>query len=313
MRPSKLNIFIALAALVCIAVSCGHKEIDCPATANGIEILFEWDNARDADIEGMTLYFYPTDGHNRIWRFDIAGRDGGHIELPSGTYRMIACNNDLPGISLEDTSSAATIMATASHKVADGVYASTGMLYGAIVEQLEITPCGVSYLRSDGTVKECGKGLVRCRPDTLATKYTVSISNVIGIEGVRTVEAEFGPVYSSMYLDSRLPADAKQRLYLNMTADRLQNNLTGYGCAFSPAQPEKNGSSILLRIVKSDNERNIKIIEISPKDMNIITPHNVLIKIDGIDISDGEKDNVGNIDANVDGWTVIDIDLMPEI
>ena len=54
MRPSKLNIFIALAALVCIAVSCGHKEIDCPATANGIEILFEWDNARDADIEGMT-------------------------------------------------------------------------------------------------------------------------------------------------------------------------------------------------------------------------------------------------------------------
>ena len=63
-----------------------------------------------------------------------------------------------------------------------------------------------------------------------------------------------------------------------MTADRLQNNLTGYGCAFSPAQPEKKRLKHIAANVKSDNERNIKIIEISPKDMNIITPHNVLIK-----------------------------------
>ena len=155
--------------------SCAHKDIECPAGAAPIEILFEWDNARDADVAGMTLFFYPTDGKGHIWRFDIAGRDGGPVDIPPGTYRMVACNNDVAGLALEDTGSASAIRAVAARQVADSVYAGTAMLYGAVVGRLEVTPCAVRYTTDAGRIKECGKRLVRCRPDSLATCYTIAV------------------------------------------------------------------------------------------------------------------------------------------
>lgn len=165
-------VVVALPVIV-TATSCEHKDIECPGATQDVHILFKWDKAADADVAGMTLFFYPQDAHGRIWRFDIAGRDGGHVELPPGRYSLTACNNDLPGITLEDTYSPSAIRATASRKVADGIYSGTGMLYGVTVSRLEVTPCGVRYVIGDGTVKECGRGLVRCSPDSMATEYTV--------------------------------------------------------------------------------------------------------------------------------------------
>lgn len=100
MKALRMIVRTAVVALTVIvtAASCEHKDIECPGATEDVHILFEWDKAADADVAGMTLFFYPQDAHGRIWRFDIAGRDGGHVELPPGRYSLTACNNDLPGI-----------------------------------------------------------------------------------------------------------------------------------------------------------------------------------------------------------------------
>lgn len=40
-----------------LLMSCSHKDIDCPAPEAQIEVVFEWDKAHNAAVDGMTLFF----------------------------------------------------------------------------------------------------------------------------------------------------------------------------------------------------------------------------------------------------------------
>lgn len=85
------------------------------------------------------------------------------MAIPVGRYTMIAFNNDLAGIRFSGLESAST--PEASPKLnSSGVSGSTGQLYSGAIMDLEVTICGVTYRRPDGTVKECGQGLLRCSP-----------------------------------------------------------------------------------------------------------------------------------------------------
>lgn len=290
--------------------SCAHKDIECPAGAAPIEILFEWDNARDADVAGMTLFFYPTDGKGQIWRFDIAGRDGGPVDIPPGTYRMVACNNDVAGLTLEDTGRASSIRAVAARQVADSVYAGTAMLYGAVVGRLEVTPCAVRYTTDSGRIKECGKRLVRCRPDSLATCYTIAVRKATGLESVRGVSAVLAPVSSGVFLESGINAGAIAALYMPLAADRQPNSLTGSTCAPGRAAEDISAYRVSARIEKADGKIYERRIELEQGNVNIMSPHNVMIIIDDFNIpGDISSGDVGGIDAAVDGWSVVEIEL----
>lgn len=307
-------VVVALPVIV-TATSCEHKDIECPGATQDVHILFEWDKAADADVAGMTLFFYPQDAHGRIWRFDIAGRDGGHVELPPGMYSLTACNNDLPGITLEDTYSPSAIRATASRKVADGIYSGTGMLYGVTVSRLEVTPCGVRYVTGDGTVKECGRGLVRCRPDSMATEYTVRLGHVSGIGHIRSATAVLEGVRASMLLESARATGTSAALAMNMAVDRERSMLSGRGCAFAPPEPGAASYRLLLSVVRTDGKTVACRVEIKRGNLNFISRHRVIITADGVAVPDdgpGSGD-IGGIDAAVDGWDVVETDVEPAI
>ena len=92
--------------------SCEHKDILCPEdTALPIEVKFEWGKAPEARVDGMALYFFSKDRRGERWRFDIAGMEGGKIEIPPGSYRMLTLNNDLPGVDFSETSDFFTFLA----------------------------------------------------------------------------------------------------------------------------------------------------------------------------------------------------------
>lgn len=305
---------LALALLATVsATSCRHKDIECPGTTQGIHVLFEWDRSVGAQVAGMTLYFYPLDSHSRTWRFDITGRDGGHVELPPGRYRLIACNNDLPGIALEDTGTPESIIAAARRQTDPGVYTTTGMLYGGTVQDLEVTPCGVRYVTESGTVKECGQGLVRCHPDSLATQYTVILRNVNGMRHVRSANAILKGTRRAIYLGSHIPTDTPTALAMRMDLDNSNALMTAGGCAFAPLDAAQAHYTLSLQVVKTNGKGMARDIEVRPGDLNCITGHNVIITIDGIEIPDDSPGDIGGIDVGVDGWDVVNIDVEPSI
>lgn len=305
--------FLTAFCLLAVSTSCEHKHILCPVSEE-IDIVFEWNDTSGDGIDGMTLLFYPQEKSGRIWRFDIAGSQGGSVSIPSGTYQMIACNNDLPGITLEDTGSPSAIRASARLELekGSGVYAGTGMFYCARVSRLEVTPCGVRYVSSEGTVRECGHNIVRCHADSMATVFTVRLTDVSGIGRVRSTNVTLHGVSSSMLLESEETPDNPAALSMHMLVNTDDSMLSGQACAFARADLMDSDYRISLQIVLTDGTTVIRDIDIKPENLNIISRHNVLISVNGIVIpDDGSSGDIGGIGAIVDGWQVIDIDLRP--
>lgn len=297
-----------------LIVSCEHKDIECPGSQE-INVSFDWENATDADVDGMTLFFYPLEENGHIWRFDIAGKDGGCVELPSGTYELITCNNDLSGIRFDDTGSPSTIYASA-RRLDTGdeidVYANSGMLYCGIINRLEVTPCGVRYISNSGELRECSRRVVRCRPDSVSTLYNLRFINVTGLESVRSAVVELEGVRSSILLESGCTSDIPVALSINMDISPSDATFSGSACAFAPCDLRSVSYRPKLKIVRMDGKAFARNIDVRPEDMNVIARHCVLITIRNMVIPDeGSPGDIGGIGAVVDGWEVIEIDLSP--
>lgn len=88
-----LKSLIALCfSLLC--VGCQHKELLYNAVCTSdIVVRFIWKETSGVDIRSMYLYCYPIDG-GHPYIFDLAGKEGGVISLPEGTYEFIAYNSD---------------------------------------------------------------------------------------------------------------------------------------------------------------------------------------------------------------------------
>lgn len=315
MKACRTYVCMLTALLVMVsAISCRHKDIECPRGMQGIHVMFEWDRSANADVAGMTIYFYPIGDRGGMWRFDIAGRDGGQVEFPAGRYCMIACNNDLPGVKLEDNGSPSMTRATAVRLSAPDVYGSTGMLYDAVVRDLEVTPCGVRYVTEAGAVKECGKGLIRCHPDSLATQYTVALRKVKGLERVRSANVILKGVRDAIYLEDGRPSEVCAALSMRMDLDRVDAVMSALGCGFAPREAADTHYSLSLRVILNNGQGVARDIPLTPENLNSITAHNVIITIEGIEIPDeGSPGGIGGIDVGVDGWDEIDIEIEPSI
>lgn len=73
---------------------CHHKDLVYgSAETKVINVVFDWKDAPSAYPESMALYLYPTDGGD-VLRYEFAGRDGGTIRVPFGTYDVLCMNSD---------------------------------------------------------------------------------------------------------------------------------------------------------------------------------------------------------------------------
>ncbi len=282
-----------------------------------VTVCFMWDKAQNADVGGMTVYFYPTDGIGRIWRFDIPGRDGGPVELPTGRYRMLAVNNDLPGITFSGQDSFDEFTANTRRDIGTTVVQPTGMLYGGKVVDVDVSACCVDYLTSGGVTKECPMGVIRCYPDSLSTIYHVTFSNIKGSERLRSASARLAGIASTMKVSTGLGGDSvcATTFPLTMSTDatpRLTGLTSGLGNpAGTPA------FTLSITVTRTDGKSFVKNFDVTQQVLNSSTPRNVFINIEGLEIPDSEiPDQPGGdvgLVVGVDGWQVIEIDISTSV
>lgn len=312
MKTSRINIFFIVAAILSSITACTHKEIMYPDSGmNEIKIKFMWDSVCSELPDGMTLYFFPLWSDGKIWRYDISGHEGGSVELPAGSYSMLAYNNDLPGITASGFT--ALDLCTASVNIANGVASATGPLYSAAIESLEVTPCGVEYAECDGQHKVCPMGLVRCCPQPRYCNYTVIMKNVSGIEHVRKATVMLGGMAVDLNLASGETGDASVPLAIAMDQDKAVGGFSGSSTSFGLCRSDARINAI-LHVVRADGTVMEKTYDVTSQVVNAPDPRNVVVVIDNVDIpSTGGTtppagDNVG-IDVDVEGWIVINIDI----
>ncbi|MDE6135412.1 MAG: DUF5119 domain-containing protein, partial [Muribaculaceae bacterium] len=92
-----------LCGISLILVSCHQKDLLYPGSSMiKITVSFDWEQAPEACPDGMTVVFFPVGTGGKVWRYELPGRDGGDVELPAGTYNMLAFNNDLRYVFFDD-------------------------------------------------------------------------------------------------------------------------------------------------------------------------------------------------------------------
>lgn len=312
-----LSTLIILAAVM--STGCDHREIVCPAgEATPLKVAFSWDNAPDAHPEGMTLYFYAANGGCR--RFDMSGRDGGRFELPIGHYDMIAVNNDLPGVSIENYEQYHSVSAVARPTGSGAAQETpsvrpTGMLYGGVVNDIEVTMCGVSYRRPDGTLKECPGGLIRCSPDSLAKVYHVIFLNVKGIDRISVAEGMISGMASELRLCDNMTGSGACRVAFPLDtvsgrSGELRGLTTGFGApehhTVSPSQ-----FSLTIRTKLKNGKIYSKTYDVSRQVENFLQKNTIIIIIDDLEIPADPSEEVGDdgFDVGVSDWNTVEIEL----
>lgn len=280
--------------------SCTQKDINYDYDPIKVAVEFEWNDAKYADPQGMTVLFFPANSESKSWRFDISGRNGGEVELLPGDYNVLAFNNDLPGIEFSDQNDFDLFSAVA-RSMSDSIAFPTGILYAA-------------NSRSFRVFNHNGKRhLIRLAPDSLATVYHIRLDSVSGTERIKTASAMIKGIAKSVCLQLECNSIETCCVSAPLSIDpncktRLQTTTTGFG------NPDIPHPTITLEIVATTSHAKYsKSFDVTDQVMNSNNPKDVYIYIQGLDIpaADSPTDPDGNpnvgIAVGVDGWQLIEI------
>ena len=293
---SRIPILILTVWTAILAASCTEKDIVFDGENINVIVEFDWQEATEANPEGMTLILFPADGKSKSWRFDISGRDGGQIELLSGIYNVLVFNNDLPGIEFTNTDDYNLFSANARN-IADSLASPTGMLYSAALSDVALFPTEDTPL------------VIRMKPNPLSTAYHITIDSVSGTQRIRTANAVMRGIARSVCLCLQCNSTDTCCISTPMhiaqgRPDRLETIATGFG------NPDIVDPKIFLDvIVTTSHGKYSKTFDVTDQVMNSKHPKDVYINIKGLDIPEADtptNPDVG-ISVGVDGWQLIEI------
>lgn len=102
MKNTQKYLLSGVVALSLLA-GCEHKDLCYDHTHIApLQVVFDWQQAPDADPESMSLYLFPKNGGEAL-RYEFIGRDGGPINVPAGSYDAVCLNSDTEGITYQNT------------------------------------------------------------------------------------------------------------------------------------------------------------------------------------------------------------------
>ncbi len=278
-----------------------------------IDVRFLWDKAQGGSPDGMTLLFYPEDARSEFWRFEISGKDGGPVEVPWGEYTLVAVNNDLPDVLLEDMPYESASLRALEMPRSQAYVSPVGVAYEGKVENLRIMPDKVSYTATNGEMVTNSLSVVDCYPDTVSTSYHVIIDGVEGIERVKSVEGVLEGCAGGMLLSSHAPLEPPVATQFNMDIDAGRGIVVGSTTGF-PNNTTSARYELTLRLHYYAGGGYEKSFDVTEQVINSFYPHNVYISITGLTLPEEptiDLDEVG-VKVDVEGWKVIEINLDSE-
>lgn len=300
--------------MLTVLTACDQKEIEIPGGEMCIvDVRFLWTEAEGASPEGMSVFFYPAARSGQFWRFDIAGKEGGFVEIPEGVYTMLAVNNDLSGVELEDISSLSGVQAVQSASEKNTSLLPAGILFRAGVKDLTISRREISYISSEGELIRSGKMEICCCPDSASTVYNLVFTGITGLERVKSAEAVLSGCAGGIYLASMTPLDPGKPLTVEMTEDVGNQTLTGSSTGFR-CDSTAIDYEVALRLRYHDGGLIEKKFNIERQSVNTSDSHSVYIVIKDMKLPESappDPDAVG-IGVGMDGWNTFEIDLESE-
>lgn len=319
-----------------LLIGCHQKELVYPAsTMIKISVEFDWAYAPEATPDGMSLVFFPQGVDGTVWRYELPGRDGGDIEIPAGSYRMLAFNNDTKYIMYSGTSHFGSYNAYTEETVpvewpgpvkdsCPGLlscksYHSPDHLYCGTVEDVSVELCSVSYRpcrpgydSGETEIKQCGRHILKCFPAPRTSNYTCVLRDVSNIESMRRgyfVLSGLSPSELIAY-DILSPTEGE---YMFL-ATRSGADITGKSVAFGSSAAVSARQYLYVIAVLADGRVVSYSCDVSDQVVNSPDKRNVIIIVDGIELPYVKPDTPDNPDTSfdvaVDDWETIIINYV---
>lgn len=313
----------AAAIVVCVALcGCRQKElyimgdVQPDVTESIVDVRFIWYDAENAEVEGMSVYFFPLSEGGKVWNFEIAGMNGGLVSLLPGSYTFLAVNNDLPGIDFTATPTPSNIVAHA-RCYDDGTLRPSGMVYGAVMDDVRIP---VDTCKND-TVEPANHSTplrpiytVTASPDSLATVYNIILADVARPEIIENISASISGVAVSLTVDGNRQSEETGTINIpiDIAGNRMTGSTTGLG---TPSGTPHFTLTLFAQL--TDRRRIAKSLtfDITEQVVKAKHPHNVYITLSGIKFDTETPDEPDDgedmgMDVDVEGWSSITIDLI---
>ena len=308
----------ACAALIAAFVSgtlssCEHKgfcEPDSPVSR--VHVLFDWRKAPGAEVTGMSLYLYPSDGGEML-RYDFDNALGGVVEIPHGRYRALFMNNNAETVLLRGTEGYESFEA----------YTRAAYLLeplGLQSSPAEANPAGEAVAlpadpvwsgRDDAVEVLAAKASGGSAYDQQLTfypvretaRYTVDVLNAKNLRYVSAMSFSLSGLSGSLSVASGARSPLRTTLPFEGRADADAGTATGGFHTFGLPSSSNKLRTLVIYVIMTDGSKQFYTFDVSNQVNNAPDPQNVRIVIDGLTLPQPiVEPGGGGFQPSVDDW-----------
>lgn len=325
-----------IVAICSLFAACEHKDL-CLRHPHGVtlRVAFDWQDAPEADPEGMCVYFYPEEGGSGQ-RFDFSNTQGGEIELRVGRYKVLCYNNDTEIVNFHNTDDYDTHgVTTREGNVLEPIYGNTAnyaprsagseeervvispdMMWGCTATEVEITDTGIRYLHvpfgEELQVVERDTQIITLYPHELVCTYTYEVRNVKNLKHVTQISGALTGMSGMLALASEELDKECVTVPFSGTSDDV-SKITGMFYAFGHHEENPDPHCMSFYVVMDDGQKycfkDSERLNVTQQVHEAPDRLHVHIIIDGLDLPQPIENGHG-FDPSVDDWVVVEEEII---
>lgn len=304
---------------VMLLTSCRHKDLYMDEDLSSeLQIVFNWEEAPDANPSAMAVYLYEMDGHTPL-RYIFDNKDGGKIKAPIGTHHAICINaddtdwarlrnqesvetleistqdaDDLSGQSLR-SSAVPRAEGTEEERMAQ----TPGMIWGSREDDIKIMP-------------HTGMQTITLYPHEAVCHYIVDIYDVDNLEGVESgvIDGTLSGMAEGYCHGSDLPTDTPVTMPFPLKTDTSEGSLHSEFLTFGECGHLSEKHYLTVYMVLTDGSQWWHNYDVTDQVTGAADPHHVHIVVRGLPLPEPpEEENPSGLKPDVNEWQPVNISL----
>lgn len=308
----------AALAITLLMTSCRHKDLYMEEDMTSeLQVVFDWQNAPDADPQSMALYLYEENGRSPM-RFIFTGKNGGLIKAPFGIHHGICLNSDNTdwarmrnqenvesleiftqdaeeiGSRADNASTIPRPNGTENERIA----ATPGMLWGSRSNDIKIVP-------------HSGMQTITMCPQEAVCHYIVDVYDVSNLDNVESsaVDATLSGMAEGYSHGLNSPTDNTVTMKFDLTGNAEEKNLHGEFLTFGECPITVARHYLTLYMVLTDGSKWYHSYDVTDQVTKAPDPTHVHIIVSNLDLPEPPKEGSTEINTDVNEWQPVNIGL----
>ncbi len=307
-----------LSALLAMSLTSCHEKELCYDHVHrvDIDVVFDWQNAPDADAKSMALYMYDTESGDHL-RYIFDNNHGGPLSIPFGTYNGLCLNSDDTDWAIirneNDINSFEIYTADANALETTGLSTRTMPRARATEEERVAKTPGMIWSDRQDAIDlpvTTTRKTITFYPDEDVCHYTVDIydvSNISAIEG-SALDGTISGMAEGYYHGKKQATDTAVTMPFVMTVDKDKASLHSEFLTFGECPDVKNSHTLTVYMYLDDGSKKYYNFDVTDQVADAPDPKHVHIIIHGLSIPNPLTETGGFV-PDVNDWEAVYINL----